>query len=431
MNKKTLTPDGYIPRLIDKQIDDMMRIYGAVCIEGPKWCGKTWTSSNHAVSMKSLGNPERNFQNKRLAEMDPDLIFDGEKPLLIDEWQEVPQLWDAVKFKVDQLQSKGQFILTGSSSPRRRGILHSGSGRIGNVRMRTMSLFEMGKSSGVVSLKDLFNNSVKSQNVGEISLESIIDMILHGGWPGSISMTAEESQKIARDYLLNVPDDMKKLDGKTRNAGKVYSLLRSLGRNESTMTSKTKILNDMDEYEEDKINIPEKDSVTDYLDCFLKLFLIEDQPVFSEKLRSSVKALKKPKRHFTDPSLAAAAIGATREMLLNDLNTLGFLFESLCIHDLRIYAEANDGSVYHYHDERNKEADAIIQFSNGQWGMFEVKLGFNQVDSAAESLLALQSSFLSETSTKPDFLCVVCGMSNAAYKRPDGVYVVPITALRD
>ena len=239
--------------------------------------------------------------------------------------------------------------------------------------------------------------------------------------------------QISVDYLKNVPDDMERMDGKRRDYRKVNALLRALGRAESNMTSKKKLKRDVEEYAEDDSELRgiTDNTVTDYLDCFNRLFLIEDQPAFENKLRSSVKALKKPKRHFTDPSLAAAALGATPEMLRTDLNTFGYLFEGLCVRDLRIYAECSNASVYHYHDESEREADAIVQLPDGKWGMFEIKVGFNQVEQAAEELISLSSTFEKETSSKPEFLCVVCGMANAAFQRPDGVYVVPVTALRD
>lgn len=428
-----LTPEGYISRIIDNQIQERLKIYGAICIEGPKWCGKTWTALHNSGSKISLGDPSGNFQNKRLASMDPKLVLEGDTPRLVDEWQEVPQIWDAVKFKVDELNVKGRYILTGSSSPRWHGVLHSGSGRIGSIRMRTMSQFELGNSTGSVSIMDLFNHTVPVTAVPELELIDIINMILKGGWPSAITLSVEQAQQIAKDYLLNIPNDMEKIDGKKRNVKKVASLIRSLGRNESTQASKKTLSNDMIEYSEDQEefdDIPEKDTITEYLDSFAKLFLIEDQPSFDYKLRSSVKALKKPKRHYTDPSLAAAAIGATAEMLMDDLETLGFFFESLCVHDLRVYAENIGASVYHYRDEQGKEADAIVQLKDGRWGMFEIKLGFNQVDDAAESLKTLSSTFLKETGEVPEFLCVLGGQFNASYRRDDGVYVIPLTALK-
>lgn len=426
-----LTPNGYRPRLIDSRISQLMSIYGAVCVEGPKWCGKTWTSSNHAESASFIGDPAGNFMNKQLAEMDPSLILDGKCPRLVDEWQVVPTIWDAVKYKVDQSGDKGQYVLTGSSTPIMKGKLHGGSGRIGSIAMRTMSLYESGRSSGAVSIMDLFNDSLSMVSVREERLDELISYVVRGGWPGIQNLPLSSALQIPRDYLLNIPDDMERSDGKKRDAKKVASLLRALGRAESTMTSKKSLKQDMEEYAEDRADLSEAsvDTITDYLDCFSRLFLTEDQPSYENKLRSSIKALKKPKRHFTDPSLAAAAIGATPEMLKYDLNTFGYLFEALCIRDLRIYSDYYGGKVYHYHDERDNEADAVVELQDGRWGLFEIKVGFHQVETAAHELVRLKSKFKSETNSEASFLCVLCGMSNAAFKRSDGVFVVPITAL--
>ena len=426
-----LTPVGYKKRIIDDKISKLMNIYGAVCIEGPKWCGKTWTSKNHASSASYIGDPAGNFMNKQLAELDPSLILEGDKPRLIDEWQVVPNIWDAVRYKVDQSSRKGEYILTGSSTPHMKGKLHSGSGRIGKISMRTMSLMETGASSGVISIIDLFNSNFKPLPTGEISLDKLIDLVVRGGWPGLQELPLEDSLQIPRDYLQNIPYDMERIDGIKRDSRKVKSLLRALGRAGSNMTSKKKLQNDIEEFSEDSVDYTSVsiDTISDFLDCFSRMFLLEDQPAFENKLRSSIKALKTPKRHFIDPSLAVAAIEATPQMLKQDLNTFGYMFESLCIHDLRIYADYYDGKVYHYHDERGNEADAIIQLPDGRWGMFEIKVGFNQVEKAAKELLCLKAKFEAETNSSPEFLCIICGMTNMAFQRSDGVYVVPITSL--
>ena len=245
-----LTPEGYKNRIIDKQIDEMMNIYGAVCVEGPKWCGKTWTSRNHAVSAVYIGDPRGNFMNRQLAETDPMLVLNDQKPLLVDEWQVVPALWDAVRYIVDDSGKKGQYVLTGSSTPVMKGKLHGGSGRIGKLQMRTMSLAESGYSTGEVSLMDLFEGSFKPSKTREISLGELIDFTVRGGWPGAQNLTVEESGKIIKDYLSNITDDMERMDGNKRDSRKVMALLRSLGRNESTMTSKTTLSRDVEEYEE-------------------------------------------------------------------------------------------------------------------------------------------------------------------------------------
>lgn len=418
----------YKSRIIDKKIKEMMRSFGAVCVEGPKWCGKTWASLNQVNSVSYIADPINNFQNRRMAELSPELVLEGEYPRLIDEWQEVPQIWDAVRFVVDKDGQKGKFILTGSSTPKRKGILHSGAGRIGRIRMNSMSLFEMGDSSGQVRLIDLFNNELKPISTGEVKLTQLINYTVRGGWPGSMELNIEDAARIPYQYLqATVEDDIYRMDGIKRDVNKVNALLRSLARNESTIVSNQTIRKDILSYNDDQIDI---DTITDYLDIFERLFLIDNQPAYNPSLRSSRRVLKSPKRHFVDPSLAVAALEATPKMLYNDLNTFGFIFEALCEHDLKIYAESHNGMLYHFRDERGNEIDAVIELPDGRWGAFEIKLGANQIDAAAGELLKMKEVFEKEGSA-PDVLCVICGMSNMAYKRPDGVYVVPITALRD
>ncbi len=421
---------GYRPRIIDNKIEEYLGVFGALCIEGPKWCGKTWTSSFHSRSEIYLGDPAGNFQNRNLAELSPDLVLQGETPRLIDEWQEVPPLWDAVRFHVDQSSEKGLFILTGSSTPNHKGILHSGAGRIARIRMRPMSLYESGDSSGMVSLGDLCADRMESVMTGEVRLTDLIGYILRGGWPASLGLSIKEASLLPRQYLdAIVDDDVYRIDGVKRDTTKIRLLLRSLARNESTTATNRSLKNDVKEKDDEDIDV---DTIASYLDIFSRLFLIENQQPFSSKIRSSVRVKQAEKRHFADPSLAAALLGATEEKLLGDLNTLGFLFEALCERDLRIYTDAFGGQLYHYQDYQNREVDAVIQLPGGEWCAFEIKLGANQIDEAAAVLVKLKNDIAKEPGgIPPKVLCVVCGMSNAAYKRADGVYVVPITALRE
>ena len=421
---------GYRPRIIDNKIEEYLGVFGALCIEGPKWCGKTWTSSFHSRSEIYLGDPAGNFQNRNLAELSPDLVLQGETPRLIDEWQEVPPLWDAVRFHVDQSSEKGLFILTGSSTPNHKGILHSGAGRIARIRMRPMSLYESGDSSGMVSLGDLCADRMESVMTGEVRLTDLIGYILRGGWPASLGLSIKEASLLPRQYLdAIVDDDVYRIDGVKRDTTKIRLLLRSLARNESTTATNRSLKNDVKEKDDEDIDV---DTIASYLDIFSRLFLIENQQPFSSKIRSSVRVKQAEKRHFADPSLAAALLGATEEKLLGDLNTLGFLFEALCERDLRIYTDAFGGQLYHYQDYQNREVDAVIQLPGGEWCAFEIKLGANQIDEASAVLVKLKNDIAKEPGgIPPKVLCVVCGMSNAAYKRADGVYVVPITALRE
>lgn len=420
----------YKLRLIDKRIEEYLKIFGAVCIEGPKWCGKTWTSAYHSKSEIYLGNPEGNFQNRNLAQLSPSLVLEGEKPRLIDEWQEVPPLWDAVRYQVDKTAEKGLFILTGSSTPNHKGILHSGAGRIARLRMRPMSLFESGDSSGKVSLQELCSDRLEPSMTGEVDLRHLIYLIIRGGWPASLSVSESEAQRLPLEYLdAVIEDDMYRIDDVKRDSRKIRLLLRSLARNESTTVTNRSLKNDVKEKDDEDIDV---DTIASYLDVFSRLFLIDDQLPFSSKIRSSVRVKQSVKRHFSDPSLACALLKATPEKLLGDLETLGFLFEALCERDLKIYAESFGGQLYHYQDYQNREIDAVIELPDGEWCAFEIKLGANQIDGAADALLKLKSAIEKEKGGRPPkVMGVICGLSNAAYRRPDGVYVVPVTALRE
>ena len=420
-----MDPSQYRPRVIDELVEQYLQAFGAICIEGPKWCGKTWTAHMHAKSAFLVSDPAGNFQNRQLAQLDPSIVLDGQFPRLIDEWQEVPSLWDAVRFKVDDQAVKGQFILTGSATPKRRGVMHSGTGRIARLRMMPMSLYESGDSSGSISLKDICNSVYETKLTGEVQLRTIAALILRGGWPGSIGLSTKNAVLIPRMYLKNVvDDDVDKIDDIKRDKAKMRLLLRSLARNESTTVGKKKLKDDMMGVEKTSID---EDTITDYLDVFTRLFILENQKPYGASLRSSLSVKQAEKRHFTDPSFACSLLGITQEdKLIGDLQTFGFMFEALCVRDLRIYAQAFGGELYHYQDYENNEIDAVIEMPDGSWSAFEIKLGANQIDAAAQSLLKIQAKFLKPASS----LCVICGLSNAAYRRPDGVYVVPLTALR-
>lgn len=420
----------YLPRILDAKIEEYLKVFGAVCIEGPKWCGKTWTSSYHCNSEIFMGDPAGNFQNRQLAELSPALVLEGETPRLIDEWQEVPPIWDAVRYQVDQSAEKGQFILTGSATPNHKGILHSGAGRIGKLRMRTMSLYESGDSSGKVSLEALCRGKIATALTGEVDLKNLIALIIRGGWPGAIQLPVEQAALLPTEYLNAViDDDVFRIDGIRRNKTKLRLLLRSLARNETTTATNKTLKNDIKEVDDEDIDV---ETVKEYLDLFERLFLTDNQPPFSAGIRSSVRVKQAVKRHFSDPSLACALLKATPTSLLGDLETLGFLFEALCERDLKIYAASFGGSLYHYQDYRGREIDAVIELPDGQWCAFEIKLGANQIDAAAENLLLIQKEIAADPKGKaPSVLCVLCGMSNAAYRRPDGVFVVPLTALKN
>lgn len=420
----------YRPRIIDKALQEYLSTFGAVCVEGPKWCGKTWTSSYHSGSEIYLGDPAGNFQNRQLAELSPALVLEGDAPRLIDEWQEVPPIWDAVRFKVDETPQKGQFILTGSATPNHKGILHSGAGRIGKLRMRPMSLYESGDSSGQISLKELCAGNMKPVMTGEVPLKRLIELIVRGGWPGSLGLPLEQAALLPNEYLNAViDDDVYRIDGVKRDTSKMRLLLRSLARNESTTATNRTLINDIKATFDEEID---SNTIAAYLDIFKRLFIIDNQPPFSTGVRSSVRIKQAEKRHLADPSLACALLRATPDSLLHDLETLGFLFESLCERDLRIYAESFGGSLYHYQDYRNQEIDAVVELPDGRWCAFEIKLGANQIDAAAANLLKIKKQIEADPKGQPPvMMCVLCGLANAAYQRPDGVFVAPVTALKD
>lgn len=428
--KKIADKTKYKARIMDEEVKKYLDTFGAVCIEGPKWCGKTWISSYHAKSEFLIADSSNNFQNRRLAEMSPSVILEGETPRLIDEWQEVDAIWDAVRYTVDQRGKKGQFILTGSSTPKKKeNRVHSGAGRIGKLRMRTMSLYESGDSSGKISLEKLCDSKVLATLTGEVDLSDLANYIVRGGFPGTIGLPVENAQLIAESYINTIlTDDAQRIDGKKYDIDKMGLLLRSLARNESTTATKKKLASDIKDSDYETVDY---DSVSTYLDVFDRLFLLDNQKPFSSNLRSSVRVKQAEKRHFCDPSLTCALLKATPDKLINDLETFGFLFEALCERDLRIYAESFGAQLFHYQDYANKEIDAVIELKDGRWCAFEIKLGANQIDKAAENLIEIRDKLAEEGGTPPTVLCVICGLSNAAYVRPDGVFVVPITALKN
>ena len=419
----------YKNRIADQLLRDKLEAMGAVLIEGPKACGKTTTAEQQAKSIIYMDDPTKQQQYKQMAQTNISFLLEGETPRLIDEWQEVPQLWDAVRYKVDQSGNKGQFILTGSATPNHKGILHSGAGRIAKLRMRPMSLFESGNSSGDISLKDICEGRIEPKISGEVDLRKLIDFIIRGGWPANQETTLKQAAYLPIQYIRAVlDDDVYRIDNVKRDKHKMELLLRSLARNEATTVTNKKLKNDIKEIDDEDIDV---ETVSAYLDVFQRLFLTDNQKPFEAKLRSSIRIKQAEKRHLSDPSLAAALLNATPEMLLNDLNTLGFLFEALCERDLKIYAESFDAELYHYQDYNNNEMDAVIAMPDGKWCGFEIKLGANQIDMAAENLIKIKNEIKASGGIAPDSLCVICGLSNAAYQRPDGVFVVPITALRN
>ncbi len=421
----SLTKNGYKKRIIDEKIEKNLKIFGAISIEGPKWCGKTWTSLNHANSVVYLNNVSNNFNERSLAQMNVDLILNKEYPELIDEWQEVPAIWDGIRFKCDEDNIRGKYILTGSATPVTKDIHHSGAGRIARMKMYTMSLYESGDSSGEISLQDLFKNNVKDKLTGKTDLKKLIYYIIRGGWPQSIGMKEDECLELTQNYINDVLNfDISSIDGVTRDINKMRMILRELARNESTIVNNNTIIKDVNE----ENDVASKNTVLEYIDVLEKLHLIENQIAFSINLRSSSRVGKSAKRHFTDPSLVCGILGLTTESLINDVNFLGFLFEALCERDLRIYIESYNGNLYHFRDNTTGlEIDSIVEMPNGDYGAIEIKLGTDKIEEAAHNLL----KFNKQAIKKPKFLCIISGLNEAIIKRPDGIYVIPVTALKN
>ena len=423
-----LTKKGYVQRIIDKTIEENLKIFGAISIEGPKWCGKTWTALNHSNSVSYLNNTADNFREKHLAEMDVNLVLEGEYPKTIDEWQEVPAIWDAVRYKCDQDKEKGKYILTGSATPVTSLIHHSGAGRICRMKMYTMSLYESGDSSGKISLMDLYNGTVKNKVVEKVELQRLAELIVRGGWPESINLNAEQAGRIARSYVKAILEkDIYEVDKVARDKNKMEMLLRSLARNETTISSNSVLIKDIDENATEEELLVSRNTVAEYLNVLNKLYLIENQNAYMYKIRSRVNVGKNPKRHFVDPSLGCAILNLTPNKLMNDLETFGLYFEALCERDLKIYAESLDAKLYHYRENSTGlEIDAIIEFADGEYGAIEIKLGANKEEEAANNL----KKFYEVVEVKPKFMCIICGLYNAVVKRTDGIYVFPITALK-
>lgn len=419
----------YKKRVVDNQIEELLDSFGAILIVGPKWCGKTSTAEYHAKSIFYVGNPEGNFSNRELAKMNPSLVLEGDKPRLIDEWQDVPSLWDAVKFNVDRSKEFGSYILTGSATPKKKGVLHSGAGRIAKINMRTMSLYEMGFSTGDISLKDVCEGKMIKKMTGEVDLKKIIDYILIGGWPINVLKEDDKKVQVAKKYINAIFDEeIFSFDGKKRNANKFGLFLKSIARNDNTMVSDNTICKDISENETSELSI---DTIAEYFDIVKRLYLVENIEPYSTKIRSSVRVRISPKKRFVDPSITCALLNITKDKLLSDMETLGILFESLCYRDLLTYANGNNYSLYHYHDYDNQEIDAICELSDSKYVALEIKLGANKIDEAAKNLIRFKNKIINDGKKPPERLVVLCGLSNACYIRDDGVYVVPITSLKD
>lgn len=416
----------YYPRIADALLEKKLRSSGAVLITGCKWCGKTMTASQKAKSRLFMQNPDKGPQYMLTADTKPTILLEGETPRLIDEWQMAPVLWDAVRFVVDERGMKGQFILTGSAVPKDNVTAHTGTGRISRLMMRTMSLFESKDSTGEISLQSLFEGKKDMSGHSQLTIEQIAYLICRGGWPGALDMDSYDALETSRNYVdAIVSEDVSRIDGVERNPKRVEAVLKSLARNIATMVTNTTILGDI-AGNDMSLSMTTLD---DYLNALRRIFVIEDQPAWSPHLRSKTSIRTSSKRHFVDPSIATAILGISPRRLLEDFNTFGFLFESMCTRDMRIYAQANDGNVFHYRDKNGLEADMIVELRDRRWGAVEVKMGNKQIEEAAENLKKLALNIDTEKTGAPSFLMVLTG-GEYAFQRADGVWVVPLGCLK-
>lgn len=417
----------YFPRICDGLVNEKLSYSGALLIEGPKWCGKTWTGKHAAKSVLYMQDPDKGAGYMELSRTMPSRLLKGEKPRLIDEWQEAPVLWDAVRFDVDQTGEWGQYILTGSATPRDDNKpKHTGTGRIARLRMRPMTLFESMESVGSVSLRQLFEGQEDVEGESQLDIPDLAKVICRGGWPEAVAKR-QTSAQIARNYVDAVVNvDVQKVDGVERNPYRVRQLLRSYARNISTMASLTTVLADI---QANDVAFSDT-TMYGYVNALRRIFLIEDIPAWKPSLRSKAAIRTSEKRQFVDPSIATAILRANVDSILDDFNYFGFLFESLVARDLRVYAQALDGEIFHYRDKDNLEADLVIRLNDDRWAAVEVKLGSKEIEDGAKHLIELRNKVDTSKVGEPSFLMVVTG-GQFAYRREDGVFVVPIGCLRD
>lgn len=418
--------NDYIPRIVDTQIDTMLKYSGAVLIEGAKGCGKTRAAEERSKSSIFLQDPKKSESYLKVAATKPSILLEGDTPRLIDEWQLAPVLWNGVKFLVDERGEPGQFILTGSASPPKNDTRHSGAGRFSRITMRTMSLFESGESDGSVSLTDLFRDGSDIGSVSKLSLEGMVSSLVRGGWPQTIGESEKYAEVFVNSYVDTIVNvDISAVDGIKRNPTAVFQLLRSLSRNISTEANISTIQKDMT----NEATVSGK-TVSAYINALREIHIVEDLPAWNPSLRSSVSVRTSPKRHFVDPSIAASVMRANAETLLLDFNTLGLLFESLCIRDLRVYAQAIDGDVFHYRDSNGLEVDAILHLRDGRWGAIEIKLGGDDVEKGAKNLLKLKENIDTDRMRPPSFMMILTA-EGYAYRRDDGIFSIPIGCLKN
>lgn len=423
----------YKHRVVDDLLQKKLQAKGAVLIEGPKWCGKTTTAEEFAHSKVMLARADVKDNFKNLLEIDADVALDGTPPMLIDEWQTVPKLWDAVRYTVDARRKMGQFILTGSAVPNKEAkneIEHSGTGRFAWLTMRPMSLFESGESKGIVSLDELFVGKDSLLEKNELTLHDIAFLICRGGWPMAVDLPEEAALEQAFDYYDAVTqEDIVRVDGIKRVSDKVQRLMRAYARNQGSQVSIATLRDDLKYNDSTAID---DNTIRDYLDALRKIFVVEDMPAWNPNIRSKTAIRTADTRYFIDPSIATAALGIGPSDLIADLNTMGFMFETMCVRDLRVYAEALNGKIYHYRDKTGLECDAVVHLRNGQYGLIEIKLGGESlINAGVKTLNQLENQIDTNRMKAPSFKMILTATGSHAYRRPDdGIFVVPIGCLR-
>lgn len=424
--------ENYRPRLADKTLERKLKGKGAVLIQGPKWCGKTTTAEQRAKSILYISNPEDVKSNLVAVDINPSKLLEGDTPRLIDEWQIAPKLWDAVRFEVDHRKEMGQFILTGSAVPPDDDeLFHTGTGRFAWIKMRPMSLFESGESTGEISLRALFQQpeQILAENKTD-DIDKLAFLICRGGWPRAIDMESEIALDQAFDYFdAIVNTDISRVDNVMRNSERAKKLMKSYARHQGTQTPYTVLRDDI--LANDSRSLTE-DTVYSYTNALRKIFVIEDMPAWNPNLRSKTAIRTSDTRYFTDPSIATASLGLGPNDLVKDLNTMGLFFETMCVRDLRVYAESLDGEVYHYRDKSGLECDTVIHLRNGSFGLIEIKLGGDHlIEEGVANLKAFSAKIDTKKMKEPAFMMVLTGTGKYAYRRKDGVYVVPVGCLRD
>lgn len=417
----------YMPRIADKLLKQKLEYMGGVLIEGCKWCGKSTTAKQVAKSYIEFQDPDRKIQYDKISTTKPSIFLEGDKPRLFDEWQMYPVVWDSIRTDVDRTGLKGQYILTGSARPAENKVMHTGTGRITKLLMRPMSLYESQESNGRVSLKDIINNE-DIEGVSALDFDGIINAMMRGGWPESLKIDGDNKYEIAKDYVKRLlSKEVSSLDNIERNSQKMDVVLKSLSRNISTNVSKTTIVEDVANQFSNNISRPTLDA---YLSTLEKLFILEYIPATNLNLRSKTPLRVSPKIELVDPSLAIASLGLKKSDLINDLNFTGFIFENMCMRDLKIYAESLNGNLSYYRDKNDFEVDCILTLDNGKWGAIEIKLGAGEIPYAAENLNKFKENIDTEKYGKPSFLMVLTA-DEYSYKREDGIYVVSIGSLKD